>query len=95
MFIRNRLTNCIKSNIIKRTFSHHRDLIQIPGSTLHDKEKIEDLTNKINSINSKIYDINIKIYDIVDFIDKTNKYMFFNFVMINCISIPFLLFRGY
>jgi enamine deaminase RidA (YjgF/YER057c/UK114 family) len=61
MFIR----NCIRSNIIKRAFSHHRDLIQTPGSTLPDKVKLEsyvqDLTNKINHIQTKIDIINKKI----------------------------------
>lgn len=55
----------IRSNIIKRAFSHHRDLIQTPGSTLHSREKLEssvqDLTYKINHIETKIDQIDKKI----------------------------------
>jgi hypothetical protein len=65
---------------IKRAFCHHRDLIQTPVSILSDKEKIEYLTNKINIINTKI--------DSIHSIDNIYKFC------INCIFIPFLLFKG-
>ena len=64
MFIRTFIRTFIRSNIIKRTFCHHRDLIQTPGSTLHSREKLEssvqNLTNKIHCIQSKIDQINKK-----------------------------------
>jgi enamine deaminase RidA (YjgF/YER057c/UK114 family) len=77
----------IRSNIIKRAFSHHRDLIQTPGSTLPDKVKLEsyvqDLTNKINHIQTKI-----------DIINKENiimqKYIIVNFVLTNAIFLPLI-----
>ena len=80
----------IRSNIIKRAFSHHRDLIQTPGSTLHSREKLEssvqDLTYKINHIETKI-----------DQIDKKNiimhKYIIVNFVLTNAIFMPLLFFK--
>ena len=47
-------------NIIKRTFCHHRDLIQTPISNRQNLEtSAQDLTNKINHINIKIHDVNI------------------------------------
>ena len=90
MFIKNHLRTFIRSNIIKRTFSHHRDLIQTPGSTLHNREKLEssvqELTNKINRIQSKI-----------DLIEKENiimhKYIIVNFVLTNAIFMPLLFFK--
>lgn len=80
----------LRSNIIKRVFSHHRDLIKIPGSTLPSKEKLEpsvqELTNKIHCIETKI-----------DQIDKENiimhKYIIFNFVLTNGIFMPLLFFK--
>ena len=90
MFIRNHLRTFIKTNIIKRTFSHHRDLIQTPGSTLHSREKLEssvqNLTNKIHHIQAKI-----------DQIDKENitmhKYIIVNYVLTNAIFMPLLFFK--
>ena len=86
MFIR----NYIKSNIIKRVFSHHRDLIKIPGSTLHSREKLEssvqDLTSKINRIEAKI-----------DTMDNENNimntYIIVNFVLTNAIFMPVIFFN--
>ena len=50
-------------NIIKRTFCHHRDLIQTPISNKQNLEtSVQDLTNKISHINPKIHDDNTKIY---------------------------------
>jgi hypothetical protein len=77
----------IRSNIIKRAFSHHRDLIQTPGSTLPSREKLEpyvqDLTSKINRIEAKM-----------NTIDKENitmnKYIIINFVLTNAIFMPLL-----
>ena len=90
MSIRNHLKTLTRSNIIKRTFSHHRDLIQTPGSSLPSKEKLEpsvqDLTSKINHIEAKICQI-----------DKENiimhKYIIFNFVLTNGIFMPLLFFK--
>ena len=90
MSIRNHLKTLTRSNIIKRTFSHHRDLIQTPGSSLPSKEKLEssvqELTNKINRIQSKI-----------DLIEKENiimhKYIIVNFVLTNAIFMPLLFFK--
>ena len=43
-------------NIIKRTFCHHRDLIQTPISNKQNLEtSVQDLTNKIHDVNTKIY----------------------------------------
>jgi hypothetical protein len=80
----------IRSNIIKRAFSHHRDLIQTPGSTLPDKVKLEpyvqDLTSKINRIEAKIHAM-----------DKENiiihNYIIVNFVITNAIFMPLLFFK--
>ena len=90
MFIRNHLRTFIRSNIIKRTFSHHRDLIQTPGSTLHSREKLEssvqNLTSKINRIEAKI-----------DTMDNENKimntYIIVNFVLTNAIFMPVIFFN--
>ena len=90
MFIRNHLRTFIRSNIIKRTFSHHRDLIQTPGSTLHSREKLEssvqNLTSKINRIEAKIDQIN-KENIIMD------KYIIVNFVLTNAIFMPVIFFN--
>ena len=75
----------IRSNIIKRAFSHHRDLIQTPGSTLHSREKLEssvqNLTSKINRIEAKI-----------DTMDNENNimntYIIVNFVLTNAGPLP-------
>ena len=90
MFIRNHLRTFIRSNIIKRTFSHHRDLIQTPGSTLHSREKLEssvqNLTSKINRIEAKI-----------DTMDNENNimntYIIVNFVLTNAIFMPVIFFN--
>ena len=88
-----------RSIIIKRAFGHHRDLIKTPQHILSDKEKIEDLTNQINIINTKIDSIEnyMKnyIYNTDSDIDYIYKFYRINFVLVNCICIPFLLFRGY
>jgi hypothetical protein len=73
----------IRSNIIKRAFCHHRDLIPKPVSFLSDKEKIEDLTSKINRIEAKIDQINEE--NII-----THKYIMVNFVITNAIFMPLL-----
>ena len=78
------------NNIIKRVFSHHRDLIKIPGSTLSDKIKfdssVQHLTSKINCIQTKIDkmdDENISM----------NKYIIIHFVLTNAIFMPLLFFK--
>lgn len=79
--------------IIKRAFCHHRDLIPTPVSILSDKEKIEDLTNNINIINTKIDSIHKYMNNYIDNtdtdIDNIYKFLRINFVLVNCIFIPF------
>jgi hypothetical protein len=82
-----------RSNIIKRAFCHHRDLIPKRVSILSDKEKIEDLTNNINIINTKIDSIHKYMNNYIDNtdtdIDNIYKFLRINFVLVNCIFIPF------
>lgn len=75
-----------RSNIIKRAFCHHRDLIPKRVSILSDKEKIEDLTSKINHIEAKIDKINED--NII-----VNNYIMVNFVLTNAILMPLLFFK--
>jgi hypothetical protein len=76
----------IRSNIIKRAFSHHRDLIKTPLSTLHDREKLEssvqDLTNKINPIQVKN-----------DEMDYINKYIMWDLALTNAIFMSVIFFN--
>ena len=88
-----------RSIIIKRAFCHHRDLIKTPQNILSDKEKIEDLTNQINIINTKIDSIHNYINNFIDNTDTDIDYIYqfsrINFVLVNCICIPFILFKDY
>ena len=78
----------LRSNIIKRTFCHHRDLIKIPTSPFFDKEKIEETNKNIQMLDSKINHIQVKI-------DQENNniknYIVFNFILTNAIGLPIII----
>lgn len=85
------------SNIIKRTFSHHRDLIKIPTSCFVDTKKIEEtnknvheLVSKIDQMNHKIHQMNHKIININNELDYTQFFIILNFVITTGIGIPIL-----
>ena len=88
-----------RSIIIRRAFCHHRDLIKTPVCILPDKEKIEDFTKQINTINAKIDSIdncmNNYINNTDTDIDNIYKFLRINFVVVNCICIPFILFKSH
>jgi hypothetical protein len=91
MFIR----NCIRSNIIKRTFNHHRDLIKFPVSSFinhFDREKMEETNKNVNELVSKINQINFKINKMNDENTYMDKYFIANFVLVNGIYMPLLFF---
>lgn len=54
-------------NIIKRTFCHHRDLIQTPISNRQNLEtSVQDLTNKIHDDNTNMYNIYLNKFNSID-----------------------------
>ena len=74
-----------QSNIIKRAFCHHRDLIQTPASTISHHLSRDEINENVNKLVSKIDIIDKKVNNI-------DKYIFLNFALIHGIYFPTIIY---
>jgi len=74
-----------QSNIIKRAFCHHRDLIKTPTSTFINNHLAEETNKNVNELVSK--------FDIIDKkVNNIDKYIFLNFALIHGIYFPTIIY---